>query len=52
MKPNNHQVAARSLPDRFFGASPPPFRVNKFSFAAKEINNQVYYWSVSYDLVN
>ena len=24
MNPNNHQVAATSLPDKFLGASPPP----------------------------
>lgn len=25
MKPNSHHVAATSLPERFFGASPPPY---------------------------
>ena len=26
MKPNSHQVAATNLPDKFLGASPPPWK--------------------------
>lgn len=29
MKPNSHQVAATRRPDKFFGASPPPYLKRK-----------------------
>ena len=29
INPNSHQVAATKRPDKFFGASPPPFKYKK-----------------------